>query len=621
MAELVIGDVRPRSQYAADGVQTTFPYDFPILEALDLQVVFDDGDAPGSYTVTGAGLSEGGDVEFDVAPVSGTRVTLYRDMPFSRETDFQESGDFRASVINEELDRMAMLLQQAEMIVEDGLHKYAFDADDSLILPVAADRAGKVLGFDEDGLPITLADPFDSAASGELSAANALASADAAALSAASAAAEASVALNQSVPVDNFTGDGATTAFTLSRSMNNNTSVIVSIDGVKQHTLGYAVTEAALTFSAAPPNGSAVEVVMIGFMGLISDVAEIGDDALSGDMISGGMMDSVSVDSLNGGQLAGFRNIIRNGAFEISQRGTSFAIGAAGGVYQLDRWQGYANAAISGTISQEGSPGNYRLRVQRTIGESTAALMTISTNLETSDCAPLAGKAVTVSFRARRGADYSAAGNSLRVVMRQGQGVDEALVAMGGFATSGTHQETSFTLTTADVVHSVTYTLPVGATQLGLQFCHQTVGIAGAEDWFEITEVQIETGSAATPFERRPHSAELALCQRYFYRPNFKSQRSFCIGQVYASTTAWFQISFPTTMRAAPTFSISAVADFMITDANANGATCTSIGLSSATQDSARLTGQRPATLIAGNATFLLDNTVGVAALNFDAEL
>jgi hypothetical protein len=609
MAELVIGDVRPRSQYAADGVQTDFPYDFPILEATDLQVVFDDGDAPGSYSVTGVGLSEGGDVEFDTAPVSGTRVTLYRDMPFSRETDFQESGDFRASVINEELDRMAMLLQQAEMIVEDGLHKHAYDADDSLILPIAADRAGKVLGFDEVGLPITLTDPFESAASGELSATSASASADAA------------VALNQSVPVDNFAGDGATTTFTLSRTMNNNTSVILSIDGVKQHIAGYAIAGTALTFSAAPPDGAAIEVVMIGFMGLISDVAEIGDDALSGDMVSGGLMDSVSLDSLNGGRLAGFRNIIRNGAFEISQRGASFAIGAAGGVFQLDRWQGYANAAIAGTISQEGSPGKYRLRMQRTAGESTAALLAVSTNIETSDCASLAGKDVTVSFKARRGAGYSAAGNSLRVFMRQGQGVDEALVAMGGFATSGTHQETSFTLTTADVVYSATYILPVGVTQLGLQVWHQTVGIAGVDDWFEITDVQIETGSVATPFERRPHAVELALCQRYFYRPNLKSQRSFCIGQVYASTTAWFQMPFPTTMRAAPTFSISAVSDFMMTDANANGAACTSIALSLATEDSARLTGQRPTTLVAGNTTLLLDNSVGVAALNFDAEL
>ncbi|MGY8958128.1 MAG: hypothetical protein ACKVKG_01100, partial [Alphaproteobacteria bacterium] len=59
----------------------------------------------------------------------------------------------------------------------------------------------------------------------------------------------------------------------------------------------------------------------------------------------------------------------------------------------------------------------------------------------------------------------------------------------------------------------------------------------------------------------------------------------------------------------------------MMTDANANGAACTSIALSLATEDSARLTGQRPTTLVAGNTTLLLDNSVGVAALNFDAEL
>ncbi|MBL4721079.1 MAG: hypothetical protein JKY20_08115, partial [Alphaproteobacteria bacterium] len=168
MTELIIGDVRPRNQYAADGVQLIFPYNFPILDAVDLQVVFNDGDAPGSYTVTDAGLSGGGDVVFDSAPATGTRVSLFRDMPFARETDFQESGDLRASVINEELDRMAMLLQQAEMIVEDGLHKRPYDADDPLILPSSSDRAGKMLGFDGDGLPVTLSDPFNSAAAGEV---------------------------------------------------------------------------------------------------------------------------------------------------------------------------------------------------------------------------------------------------------------------------------------------------------------------------------------------------------------------------------------------------------------------------------------------------------------------
>ena len=40
------------------------------------------------------------------------------------------------------------------------------------------------------------------------------------------------------------------------------------------------------------------------------------------------------------------------------------------------------------------------------------------------------------------------------------------------------------------------------------------VGTSGAT--FYITGVQLETGSVATPFERRPYGTELMLCQRYY---------------------------------------------------------------------------------------------------------
>ena len=37
-------------------------------------------------------------------------------------------------------------------------------------------------------------------------------------------------------------------------------------------------------------------------------------------------------------------------------------------------------------------------------------------------------------------------------------------------------------------------------------------------DYIEISQVQVELGKVATPFEHRSYAEELALCQRYYYR-------------------------------------------------------------------------------------------------------
>jgi hypothetical protein len=177
MTDITVGDTRPFVQYVADGVQTAFTYPFPILAAGDLVVVFDDGAAPSAHTVNGAGQSEGGTVTFPSPPPADTRITLYRDMPVERATDFVESGEFRASALNEELDRLALMVQQVEAKDANALRRAPHDEDGPLELPPRAARENTVLAFDAQGWPTVLADPV-------LAAAQASDSADAAAQSA-----------------------------------------------------------------------------------------------------------------------------------------------------------------------------------------------------------------------------------------------------------------------------------------------------------------------------------------------------------------------------------------------------------------------------------------------------
>ncbi|MEX2618389.1 MAG: hypothetical protein WD767_20075 [Alphaproteobacteria bacterium] len=547
MAELIISDVRPRVQYVADGVQTVFPYPFPIIDQADLVVVFDDNEAAGANSVTGVGASSGGDVIFELPPPADTRVTIYRDMAFARETDFQEAGDFRAAVINEELDRMAMLLQQAEMLVADSLHKPLYDLEATLTLPSASDRAGRVLAFDETGLPTVGSASSEAASLAAGSASEAAASADSALASLAAIQQQVNYAINTAVPVQSLSGDGATTVFLLDRSVLDSTSVAVTIDGIKQHTNSYAASGMTLTFSGAPPPGSGnIEVTFIGFVGLISDIAEIPDDGLSGAMISGGTMDGVSVDGLNGGPLAGFRNRIMNGDFRIAQRGTSFPTPPTDPSETLDRWgTGYLSpSGIALTISREAfAPGqtdvpgepefHYRWN-QTTAG--TATELFLFQRIE--DVRTLAAQTCTLSFWARADAPRTVTPRWRQDFGSGGSGdVTATLPACN--LTSGWQKFTrSFAPAgiagkTLGAGHflAIELMLPTGTTM--------TVDLA---------QVQLEPGSVATPFEWRPAPVELAMCQRYYARLS-NAASAWAISATDVAT----MVLFPVPMRAVPT--------------------------------------------------------------------
>jgi hypothetical protein len=73
--------------------------------------------------------------------------------------------------------------------------------------------------------------------------------------------------------VDNFTGDGTSTEFTLSKSAVNNDNVLVTLDGVVQYpsdattTRAYSVTANIITFASAPGLGVDIQVRHIGFAG------------------------------------------------------------------------------------------------------------------------------------------------------------------------------------------------------------------------------------------------------------------------------------------------------------------------------------------------------------------
>jgi hypothetical protein len=59
--------------------------------------------------------------------------------------------------------------------------------------------------------------------------------------------------------LNSFTGNGSTTVYTLSSSPTED-NTLVYIDGVYQNKTAYSIVDTALTFSAAPANGAAIEI-------------------------------------------------------------------------------------------------------------------------------------------------------------------------------------------------------------------------------------------------------------------------------------------------------------------------------------------------------------------------
>ncbi len=87
------------------------------------------------------------------------------------------------------------------------------------------------------------------------------------------------------------------------------------------------------------------------------------------------------------------------------------------------------------------------------------------------------------------------------------------------------------------------------------------VGTNGAT--FYITGVQLEAGSAASPFERRDYGRELMMCQRYCFKmATTSSYGPYGMGHGVNTTSFRAIIKTAQTMRAQPTISFSAASGF-----------------------------------------------------------
>jgi hypothetical protein len=91
-------------------------------------------------------------------------------------------------------------------------------------------------------------------------------------------------------------------------------------------------------------------------------------------------------------------------------------------------------------------------------------------------------------------------------------------------------------------------------TEFALYFEATPTGTAGANDYFEVTGVQMELGSVATTFKRAggTFQGELAACQRYYWRntaPNSAGNQGMASGISEQTTNAQVILPLPVVMR------------------------------------------------------------------------
>ena len=265
------------------------------------------------------------------------------------------------------------------------------------------------------------------------------------------------------------------------------------------------------------------------------------------------------------------KNRLINGNMQIWQRGAggsaSFAVNATT-AYTADRYQVQSGASTNVTVSQvaDSTSGQFRMRVQRNVGNTGTGAITIAQSLPRSSCSNFGGSYATYSFQALVGANFSAAASAVTVKVISGQGTSDVSALTTGFTTQVSEVSTSQALTTA----LVTYTFTTGqmnsaVSQMAVEITFTPSGTAGTNDYIDIGYMQLEQSAHATFYEHKTFDEYLRECQHYFCKSfayatapaqnigNGISEMVFAGTRTAAATNVAPTVAWPVVMRATPT--------------------------------------------------------------------
>ena len=241
---------------------------------------------------------------------------------------------------------------------------------------------------------------------------------------------------------------------------------------------------------------------------------------------SGGSTASINGLTPQASNMQPFNRII-NGAMTINQRGLT---GPTGG-YFVDRWQ--VGGASATSLQTSGLPTGFSqaLSINRTVAGTAYILQ----NVESKNVIDLNGQTATVSFWAK---NVSGVG-SITVNLSYANASDnfiggatsiQTVTASASPSSSWTYYTASFSALPSSVVN-------------GLQLNFNA--LIPASGTVEITGVQLEAGSTASPFAHENYGDTLQKCQRYYrhYQSETSEYMPFFQGAMGGPT--YFRAAYP----------------------------------------------------------------------------
>jgi hypothetical protein len=301
----------------------------------------------------------------------------------------------------------------------------------------------------------------------------------------------------------------------------------------------------------------------------------------------------------------GRRNLIINGAMQVSQRGTSKTGVTSSGYYTVDRWHYYDSGSGAATLSQStDAPDGFAnsLKVDVTTADTPLTAQEdyrLRTIIEAQDLQMLNygssnAKSITISFwvKSTKTGTYTLniyEADSVRIIGAE-YTIDTAntwekkSVTFAGDTGGGINNDNGasmyvqWVLGAGSAFYTGTFATSWQAYDGADYFSGNQVNVFDStSNDFYLTGVQLEVGDTATPFEHRSYGEELALCQRYCHV--WKSGQAYdpvCMMGTWSDNSSIYgTYSLPVEMRADPTVTYSGSFEVSAKGMSASGTTPT----------------------------------------------